>query len=84
MGSSLEASSDEEISKRLNLLENKLNFKIDDKKPVYVLHKKFRHIDPSYLNDDRELRLSENNEQYRAFLEREREHNKNEIKISLA
>ena len=79
----LEASSDEEILKRLFLLENKLNFKIDDKKPAYVLHKKFRYIDPSYLDGDRELRLSENNKEYSTFLEREREHNKNGHKISL-
>ncbi len=47
-----------------------------------VLHKKFRNVNPKFLSSDGKVkRLSEENDRYRIFFEKERTHTSNGIKI---
>ncbi len=59
----------------LNLIENRTN-------PQFDLKKKFRHIDPHYLLDDRLHVLSED-EEYKDFLKSQRELNERRIMVDL-
>ncbi|MDP1695908.1 MAG: hypothetical protein Q8L29_03275, partial [archaeon] len=61
--------------RRLNLRENLDN-------PQYKLKKKFRYIDPHYLNNGRLHRLSES-KRYEAFLDEQRKKNEKGINVDI-
>lgn len=79
----LQDSKDEFIIGRLQELRGELKCEVVDINSDYFLKKKFRHIDPLYLEDERVARLSETDRDFCQFLEKEREHNANGIRIRM-
>ncbi len=79
----LEKSGDGWVLQTLYMLRNPLRFEINNRVYDYKLKKKFRHIDPSYLENGNLRNLSETDSEYRSFLDREREHNSQGFSIKL-
>ncbi|MBI2110296.1 HD domain-containing protein [Candidatus Woesearchaeota archaeon] len=80
----LNESGDKEIDKILTILERKkLILQEDHENPQFNLKKKFRYIDPQYLENDILCRLSESDLNYRNLLDRERKLNEKGIKVRL-
>ncbi len=68
----LKESGDEEISRKLNFLRQK---PLPKTKEGITVHKKFRYIDPLFINNGKLLRLSEADEKFLETLEKAREEN---------
>ena len=81
--SKLESRTEKEIAERLRLLRGKINYQITDKNPDYKLTKKFRHIDPKYLDELSIIRLTDSDHSYLKFLNAERKHNQAGIGVKL-
>ena len=79
----LERSRDTYVSTRIQMLKNNLGFEVNEKNPTYCLHKKFRYIDPSYIDGSNITKLSEKDEKYLEFLKIERENNEKGISVKL-
>lgn len=71
-----------QINNLLNTLSGKLEFEVVDENPQLDLKKKFRHVDPEYLENGVLHHLSEN-QSYKAFLEEHRAINKKGVKVRL-
>jgi len=73
-----------EVKRVLTLLEKpSLNLQENLNNPQFNLKKKFRYVDPSYLERGSIQRLSENNKEYKEFLETQRSINEKGIKVNL-
>ncbi len=81
----LKDSSDPEIKKYLSLLAGK-NLKIIEggENPQYLMKKKFRHVDPEYVEDGDVVVLSETDSGFRALLGRNREINQKGLRLSIS
>ncbi len=81
----LQASGDERVINELNSLRGALSYRIIKfgERSDYLLHKKFRFIDPKYIENDEIKLLSESDSSYRELLEHEQENNKRGIAIVL-
>ena len=73
------------ITNALRTLEEEpyLNLRGNRENPQFSLKKKFRHIDPHYLEDGKIFLLSESDPGYKEFLERQRQINERGIKVDL-
>ncbi len=80
----IKKSGDSEIQKYLLLLADK-NLRITEggDNPQYLMKKKFRHVDPEYVEDGRVFVLSETDSGFRALLERNKEINQKGLKLSI-
>ncbi len=77
-------SSDPEIRKYISLLaDKKLEIIEDEENPQYLMKKKFRHVDPEYLENGRVFILSETDRGFSALLEKNREINQKGLKLSV-
>lgn len=63
---------DKSLSEELEWLKNNFEIKITEKEEGIHLPKKFRHIDPEVLTEERIVPLSQLSQEYRAFLENEK------------
>lgn len=79
----LEKAADPYIQSRLALLRGKLKYTTFTSTPTYHLRKKFRSIDPAYLDNRDVKQLSEHGTAYMSFLEKEREYNAQGIDVEL-
>lgn len=64
-----------EIQKRLNALSGKLNYRINEKDPSIILKKKFRYVDPLYIDKGGLSRLGETDEEFKKLVNDERKLN---------
>jgi uncharacterized protein len=69
------------VKNAFNHLDKSLSFEIDNENPEYKLGKKFRHVDPPYLEGGKVTTLSETDPEFRALLAKEREINRAGINI---
>ena len=79
----LEGSSDEEISRYLSFLYSEPKFKHNEISPQYIIRKKFRYVDPKYLENGKVLRLSENDYEYKSIIDAERKRLEDGIKVDI-
>jgi hypothetical protein len=79
----LEGSSDEEISRYLSFLYSEPKFKHNEISPQYIIRKKFRYVDPKYLENGQVFRLSDKDPEYRFIIESERKRLQDGIKIDV-
>ncbi|MFB6215620.1 MAG: HD domain-containing protein, partial [Candidatus Aenigmatarchaeota archaeon] len=79
----LKKNGDEDIHEILELLRGDINYETGSDDPDFLLNKKFRHVDPEYLENGEPKRLSETDEDYRKLLEEKRKENKEGIRIKL-
>ena len=80
----LQESENPEITQILSTLESpSLNLNENRTNPQFDLRKKFRYIDPHYSSNGIFRTLSETDQNYRDFLEEQREINKCGIKFDL-
>ena len=79
----LKASTDRQILASLSLLSHNIKFKVNLENPQYSFHKKFRYIDPEFLQNKIIHRLSSVDKSYAELLEKHRKINEQGIKVSL-
>ena len=79
----LEEAREPAIRSRLALLRGTLRYRVDTSTPTYHFRKKFRFIDPAYLDNDNVKQLSEHDADYRRFLDKEREYNAQGMDVEL-
>ncbi|MCL4375652.1 HD domain-containing protein [Candidatus Marsarchaeota archaeon] len=79
----LEGSSDEEISRYLSFLYSEPKFKHNEISPQYTIRKKFRYVDPKYLENGKVLKLSENDSEYKSIIDAERKRLEDGIKVDI-
>ena len=79
----LEASNDEEIINGLAFLYSEPRFKHNENSPQYTIKKKFRYVDPKYLENGKVLKLSEADPDYKSIIDKERKRLENGIRIDL-
>ncbi len=72
------------IKRIFKILSSDLKIEIDEKTPQLKLRKKFRYVDPWYMENNEVYRLSEQDEEYENFLEMNRELNKRGINVRLS
>ncbi len=72
-----------QIQKLLKVLSGKLNFEFTKRNPQLSLKKKFRYVDPEYLENGTLYRLSEADTNYKTFLEKQRKINEKGINVNL-
>lgn len=72
------------VQKYLNMLANK-NLAIieDSKNPQYVLKKKFRYVDPDYMENGRLLRLSNTDQSFNELIEEKRKINSAGLRLTV-
>ena len=71
----LEGSQNPTVRENLNLLKSKFDI-VEDPEGTFELKKKFRYVDPEFLEDGRVYRVTEVNPEYRKRLEYEMERGK--------
>ena len=71
----LKAANHPKINETLSTLKRRLNFTITDSNPTLVLTKKFRYVDPLYMENGKLQRLSEAEPKFKEFVELQRERN---------
>ena len=64
------------------LLKGRLPLITDQKNPQFSLRKKYRWVDPGFIQNGKVYILSEVDKEYAALLAQERQHNKEGIKVS--
>lgn len=79
----LKASADQQILNALSVLSNPIRFKVDLNNPHYSVIKKFRYVDPEFLENRVLSRLSVVNPGYQELLQYHRNLNEQGIKVSL-
>lgn len=80
----LTSSGNREILSILELLATpRLNLQEDRSNPEFDLKKKFRYIDPAYVEGGKTYRLSDTDTNYRSFLDEQRRINERGIKVRL-
>ena len=79
----LVASDDLELKKIIDILRESINLVSVDKHPQFVFKKKFRWVDPEFLENGEVRTFSQVDEEYAELIEKEREKSKNGFKVSL-
>lgn len=79
----LKLANNDEINSILNLLSGDLKFITDETNPEIDIKKKFRYVDPEYLDNGKLYKLSETDENYRILIGENRKINEKGIKIRL-
>ncbi len=80
----LESSNNEKIKEILKYLEEEnLEYNLDDENPQISAKKKFRYVDPEYLEKGVLKRLSQENEDFRNLIEKERKINEKKTNVTL-
>ena len=79
----IRASRNPEITRILGALEGNLRYEFTEESPQLILRKKFRHVDPEFLSGGKLLRLSEQSQDFRDFLEEHRKLNEKGISVNL-
>ncbi len=77
------AGKNKEINKILNMLRGKLRFELADDNPEITIKKKFRYVDPEYLDNGKLYRLSDVDQSFKKFLHAQKSDNSLGIKINL-
>lgn len=72
-----------EINNILQKLEGEINFRTNVENPDFSLKKKFRYIDPLYIENEEVKRLSQRDEEYRKMLKDMEEKNKRGINVKI-
>lgn len=72
-----------QIKKLLKVLSSKLNFEFTKQNPQLSLKKKFRYVDPEYLENGALYHLTEADLNYKIFLEKQRKINERGINVNL-
>ncbi len=80
----LKNSGNGEISKYLKMLANKkLTIIENDENPQYVMKKKFRHVDPDYMEGGKIFTLSKTDGAFRSFIEENRKINDAGLRLNI-
>ena len=79
----LKLSNNNEVLELLNMLSKKIKFEVCEDNSEINIKKKFRYVDPEYLDRDKLCRLSDVDEDYKIFLEKQRKINERGIKVNL-
>ncbi len=79
----LKSKNDPKINNLLNLVNDKINTKINPKLPLIKINKKFRYVDPLFLKDKKVMHLSRVDLKFKRKTEKEREKNKAGLKFNL-
>lgn len=79
----LKDSSDKDIDKVFKLLSKSLSLGFNPKKPFIFMRKKFRYVDPFFLQNEKILKLSKNDTGFKELLEVEKKINQAGIQINL-
>lgn len=79
----LKSSKNAKVQNLLKILKGSLDFNINPKLPTITLRKKFRFVDPLFINREGVKRLSKVNKQFKALLEKEKASSKLGIKFNL-
>ncbi len=81
----MKSSNNPQILKNLNLLSEQIRYKEDMVNPQYSTHKKFRYVDPEFLEPETGTlqRLSTRSPEYALILEQHRKINEQGINVSL-
>lgn len=79
----LKASKNPKIKNLLDLLNKKLDFKINPKLPLIKINKKFRYVDPLFLKGKKVLHLSIVDLKFKTRMEKEKLINKEGLKFNL-
>ncbi len=79
----LKQCNDREINEFLNILSKKIRYELSENNPEIILKKKFRYVDPEYLENEKLSRLSEEDKDYKKLLEENRRINEKGIKVNL-
>ena len=78
----LRKSKNSQINRFLWILSEKLNFEIDEQNPQLSLNKKFRYVDPKYLENGILYRLSDVDSNYKTFLDEQGKINEGGINVN--
>lgn len=79
----LRTSKNQQIKKLLEVLSGKLDFEFAKQNPQLSLKKKFRYVDPKFLENGTLYCLSEVDPNYKTFLEEQRKINEKGISVNL-
>ncbi|MEK6981539.1 MAG: HD domain-containing protein [Candidatus Micrarchaeota archaeon] len=79
----LKSSGNRHILKFLQTLKNKINYKVNLETPQLKLRKKFRYIDPKYLEEGKLKTLSQTDSTYKEFLKKETEIDEKGINVDI-
>jgi len=79
----LKKSNDEKILNALEQLSEKIIFENDYLNPEICAKKKFRYVNPEYLEDGKIKRLSENIEEFNALIEKSRQMNEEGVNVRI-
>lgn len=79
----LKDSSDKDIDRIFKLLSKSLSLGFNPKKPFIFMRKKFRYVDPFFLQNEKILKLSKNDTGFKELLEVEKKINQAGIQINL-
>ncbi|MBI2547305.1 MAG: HD domain-containing protein [Candidatus Aenigmarchaeota archaeon] len=80
----LKAGKNLEINKMLNILSSKKTLLPNEDAPQTIKKKKFRYVDPEYVENDMLHRLSEADERYKDFLVEQRKINDKGVNVNLS
>ncbi len=80
----LKNSENDDISKNLKMLSNKNIVIIENyENPQYTMKKKFRHVDPDYMENGKILTLSKTDDAFKSFIEEHRKINGRGLRFSI-
>lgn len=79
----LKESKNKNIQKKIKSLEEGIEYRENKKDPQYHIKKKFRYVDPEYVEIDQLRRVSEKNKEFKIILEKQRERSKEGIKVDI-
>lgn len=79
----LKKGGNKEIEITLRRLKGELEYEIDAENPDFSSRKKFRYVDPLYIEDGELKRLSETNKEYRKLLKKIKGKNERRMNIKL-
>lgn len=79
----LKDSSDKDIDRIFKLLSKSLSLGFNPEKPFIFMRKKFRYVDPFFLQNEKILKLSKNDTGFKELLEVEKKINQAGIQINL-
>lgn len=79
----LKAAENPEIQKSMSILSRDLNFVVDERNPVIQVKKKFRYVDPPFLENGAVRTLSAVDQSFKTSVEAARQKNSDGIKVRL-
>ena len=81
--SKLKKSDNDKIKEALEMIDKGVNFEIDEESPQIILKRKFRYVDPEYLEEGKIKILSENDLSYKNFIDEEKRMNEAGMKVNI-